>query len=197
MWNDAGGVFGLLFFGGGGKEMQSVGLRGPQPRPAEARNSFYVRLRPPQAAAHTTRRSRIVTMFYAVRRRRQECDSSPPRGAAANCAALKNRNIHMRQPHPRQKRFRIKGGRGDGALRIGDFLILKNAKHPIQRRRKDGPEIVSPRRFLGYLLSAQKVTYEKKYVMPPSLRARIGISNERFFGRDSIHFSFWKKKNVE
>ena len=52
-------------------------------------------------------------------------------GAAANCATLKNRNIHTRQPHPWQKRFRIKGGCGDEALRIGDFLILKNAKHPI------------------------------------------------------------------
>ena len=44
-------------------------------------------------------------------------------GAAANCAVLKNRNIHTRQPIPRQKRFRTKGGRGDGALRIGDLLI--------------------------------------------------------------------------
>ena len=35
----------------------------------------------------------------------------------------KSRNIHTRQPVPRQKRFRIKGGRGDGALRIGDLLI--------------------------------------------------------------------------
>ena len=66
--------------------------------------------------------------------------------------------MHTRQPGPRQKRFREKGGRGDEALRIGDFLILKNAKHPIQRRRKDDPEIVSPRRFFGYLLSIQKVT---------------------------------------
>ena len=44
-------------------------------------------------------------------------------GATANCAVLKNRNIHMRQPNPRQKRFRTKGGRDDGALRIGDLLI--------------------------------------------------------------------------
>ena len=57
--------------------------------------------------------------------------------------------IHTRQPNPRQKRFREKGGRSDGALRIGDFLILKNAKHPIQRRRKADPEIVSPRRFFA------------------------------------------------
>ncbi len=39
------------------------------------------------------------------------------RAEAADC------NIHTRQPLPRQKRFRIKGGRGDGALRIGDLLI--------------------------------------------------------------------------
>ena len=32
-------------------------------------------------------------------------------------------NIHTRQPDPRQKRFREKGGRGGGALRIGDLLI--------------------------------------------------------------------------
>jgi len=31
--------------------------------------------------------------------------------------------IHMRQPIPRQERFRRKGGRGDGALKIGDLLI--------------------------------------------------------------------------
>ena len=31
--------------------------------------------------------------------------------------------IHMRQPIPRQKLFRIKGGRSDGALKIGDLLI--------------------------------------------------------------------------
>jgi len=29
----------------------------------------------------------------------------------------------MRQPIPRQERFRIKDGRGDGALKIGDLLI--------------------------------------------------------------------------
>ncbi len=62
------------------------------------------------------------------------------RGAeAAARSVLRTANIHMRQPYPRQKRFRKKGGRSDGALRIGDFLILKNAKHPIQRRRKDDP----------------------------------------------------------
>ena len=66
--------------------MQSAGLRGPQPRRAEARNSLYVRLRPPQAAT-------------------------------------RNRSMHMRQPIPRQKRFRKEGGRGDGALRIGNLLI--------------------------------------------------------------------------
>ena len=44
-------------------------------------------------------------------------------GAAANCAVPKNRKIHTRQPIPRQKRFRTKGGRSDGALRIGDLLI--------------------------------------------------------------------------
>ena len=31
--------------------------------------------------------------------------------------------IYMRQPIPQQERFRIKGGRGDGALKIGDLLI--------------------------------------------------------------------------
>ena len=102
----------------------------------------------------------IITMFYAVRRRRSECDSSPPLWGGGELRGSKSRNIHTRQPNPRQKRFRKKVGRGDGALRIGDFLILKNAKHPILRRRKDDPEIVSPRRFLGYLLSAQKVTYK-------------------------------------
>ena len=44
-------------------------------------------------------------------------------GAAANCAVLKNRKIHMRQLLPRQKRFRKKGGRSDGASKIGDLLI--------------------------------------------------------------------------
>ena len=33
-------------------------------------------------------------------------------------------------------------------------------RFPIQRRRKVDPEIVSPRRFFGYLLSEQKVTYK-------------------------------------
>ena len=64
---------------------------------------------------------------------------------------------------PRQKRFRKKGGRGDGALRIGALLIA--SKVPLGIRFSAGavadPEIVSPRRFLGYLLSAQKVTYKK------------------------------------
>ncbi len=42
------------------------------------------------------------------------------------------------------------------------FDCFKSAvRHPIQRRRRADPEIVSPRRFLGYLLSEQKVTYEK------------------------------------
>ena len=40
-------------------------------------------------------------------------------------------------------------------------MLQKCRRHPIQRRRKADPEIVSPRRFFGYLLSAQKVTYEK------------------------------------
>ena len=41
------------------------------------------------------------------------------------------------------------------------FDCFKSAvRHPIQRRRKDEPEIVSPRRFFGYLLSEQKVTYK-------------------------------------
>ena len=56
----------------------------------------------------------------------QRCEPpkiTPLRGAAANCAVLQNRKIHMRQPNPRQKRFRTKGGRGDEALRIGDLLI--------------------------------------------------------------------------
>ena len=52
-------------------------------------------------------------------------------GAAANCAVRRTAIIHMRQPVPRQELFRIKGGSGDEALKIGDFLILKNAKHPI------------------------------------------------------------------
>ena len=64
---------------------------------------------------------------------------SPPQWGGGELRDSASRNIHMRQPHPRQKRFRIKGGRGDGALRIGDFLILKNAKHPIQRRRCGRP----------------------------------------------------------
>ncbi len=41
-------------------------------------------------------------------------------GAAANCATRRVVNIHMRQPTPRQERFRKKGGRGDGALKIGE-----------------------------------------------------------------------------
>ena len=89
---------------------------------------------------------------------RCECRCGPPLRETAARAVLMNCNINMRQPNPRQKRFREKVGRGGGALRIGDFLILKNAKHPIQRSRKADPEIVSPRRFFGYLLSAQKVT---------------------------------------
>ncbi len=44
-------------------------------------------------------------------------------GAAANCAVRRTAIIHMRQPNPRQERFRIKGGRSDGALKIGDLLI--------------------------------------------------------------------------
>ena len=59
--------------------------------------------------------SRIVTMFYAVRRRRSECDSSPPQWGGGELRGSKSRNIPTRQPHPRQKRFREKGGRGDGA----------------------------------------------------------------------------------
>ena len=70
--------------------------------------------------------------------------SRPPQAAARKYFI----NAHA-SANPRQKRFRTKGGRGDGALRIGDFLILENAKHPIQRRRKAYPEIVSPRRFFA------------------------------------------------
>ena len=77
------------------KEMQSAGLRGPQPAfccsqvvevkkcspqdcagcslcPAETRSySRMLTPRSPQATARTTRRSRIVTIFYAVRHRRR------------------------------------------------------------------------------------------------------------------------------
>ena len=58
-------------------------------------------------------------------------NSGPPRGEAAARPVLRTALIHMREPTPRQKGFRKKGGRGDEALKIGDFLILKNAKHPI------------------------------------------------------------------
>ena len=45
------GLPGKFIFGRCGEACCSPsGLRGPQPRRAEARNSFYVRLRPPQAA---------------------------------------------------------------------------------------------------------------------------------------------------
>ena len=43
--------------------------------------------------------------------------------AAANCAVRRTALIHMRQPIPRQKRFRTTGGRVDEALKIGDLLI--------------------------------------------------------------------------
>ena len=43
--------------------------------------------------------------------------------------------------------------------------------------------------FGCYLLSVQKVTYEKNTSCHRT-QVRIGIANERFFGRDSIHFSF-------
>ena len=46
------------------------------------------------------------------------------RGAeAAARTVLRTALIHVRQPIPRQERFRAKGGRGDGALKIGDLLI--------------------------------------------------------------------------
>ena len=48
---------------------------------------------------------------------------SPPQWGGGELRGSKSRNIHMRQPIPRQKRFREKGGRGDEALRIGDLLI--------------------------------------------------------------------------
>jgi len=38
-------------------------------------------------------------------------------------AVLRTALIHTRQQIPRQKRFRMKGGRGDEALKIGDLLI--------------------------------------------------------------------------
>ena len=52
-----------------------------------------------EAAALTTLTSCIITMFYAVRRRRSECDSSPPRGAAANCAVLRTANTLIQDFH--------------------------------------------------------------------------------------------------
>ncbi len=46
------------------------------------------------------------------------------RAAEDNAAPRRSCSIlHTRQPIPRQKRFRTKGGRGDGALRIGNLLI--------------------------------------------------------------------------
>ena len=53
-------------------------------------------------------------------------------GEAAARAVLTDCNIHARQPDPRQKRFRIKGGRGDGALRIGDLLIASKVPSGIR-----------------------------------------------------------------
>ena len=49
--------------------------------------------------------------------------SSPPRWGGGELRGSKNRKIHMRQPNARRERFRIKGGRSDGALKIGDLLI--------------------------------------------------------------------------
>ncbi len=99
-------------------------------------------LRPPQAAARTTRRSRIVTIFYAVRRRRRvwylssaAAGGGAPKVRAAedNAAARRSCSIlQTRQPHPRQKRFREKGGRGDGALRIGNLLIASKVPSGIR-----------------------------------------------------------------
>ena len=43
-------------------------------------------------------------------------------GDAKECSPA-DCNINTRQPIPRQKRFRTKGGRSDGALRIGNLLI--------------------------------------------------------------------------
>ncbi len=48
---------------------------------------------------------------------------SPPQWGGGELRDSASRNIHTRQPIPRQKRFRKKGGRSDGALRIGDLLI--------------------------------------------------------------------------
>ena len=96
--------------------------------------------------------------------------------------------MHMRKPNPRQKRFRKDGGRGDGALRIGDFLILKNAAGiRFSAVAAADPEIVSPRRFFGYLLSAQKVTYKTIMEDCDSLESR-GPQPRRAEARNSLTF---------
>ena len=122
--------------------------------------------------------------WRAVRRRRQECDSSPPRGGGGELRDSKESQASLMgkfsgsslRPARLCESQYLHASASPAAEAISDkgrprrrsvknrksFDCFKSAvRHPIQRSHKDAPEIVSPRRFFGYLLSAQKVTYEK------------------------------------
>ena len=48
-------------------------------------------------------------------RNKRKASCSPPQWGGGELRGSKSRNIHTRQPTPRQKRFRTEGGRSDGA----------------------------------------------------------------------------------
>ena len=73
-------------------------------------------------------RRKIRVRGLAVRRRRRSARAFGRvavrrGGAAANCAVRRTAKYTRVSRNPRQERFRIKDGRGDGALKIGDLLI--------------------------------------------------------------------------
>ena len=71
--------------------------------------------------------------------------------AGGELRGSKSRNISTRQPIPRQKRFRIKDGRSDGALRIGDLLIASKVPQASDSAQAQG----RPRnRFTAAVLGA-------------------------------------------
>ena len=124
---------------------------------------------PPQGGGGELRDSKaanIMTEMFSERslRRTQrcECRCGPPRAEAAARAVLRTA-IFTRVSHPAAEAISDEGRpRRRSVKNRKSFDCFKSAAGiRFSVGAVADPEIVSPRRFFGYLLSAQKVTYEK------------------------------------
>ncbi len=150
MWNDAGRSIRPAVCKRRQEEMQSAGLCGPQPLPRGGPQLTSCSSAPSAGCCPYDLQSCIVTMFYAVRRRRSECDSSPPQWGGGELRGSLEPQYPHASAYPAAEAISDKGRPQRRSVKNRkSFDCFKSAvRHPIQRSRKDDPEIISPRRFL-------------------------------------------------